>query len=63
MNYEELYAQLTPLEKDLKDSANLIVKLQKAVSTQGKRNRKHGVTVVMASRLSHTMICQATIIS
>ena len=32
MNYEELYAQLTPLEKDLKDSANLIAKLQKAVS-------------------------------
>ena len=32
MNYEELYAALQPLEKDLKDSANAVVKHQKAIA-------------------------------
>ena len=31
MNYEELYARLTPLGKNLKDSANAVARLQKSV--------------------------------
>ena len=31
MNYEELYADLTPLEKELKDAVNSVVRLNKTV--------------------------------
>ena len=31
MNYEELYEKLAPLEKDLKDSAGTVTRLQKAI--------------------------------